>query len=129
MPKYGMNTDLKSILCHSNIFSTLNRPSFKKLNKHMYLTLSKLLFLTLLLSSAQAGTRVFLPQITGGYCDADNLELTQAFYKDRDQMFHTSLAKAVEDSNNCLSLKNRQQKALQSFFAAYGDYDGGSTGG
>jgi len=29
MPKYGMNSDLKSILCHSTIFSTLNRQSFK----------------------------------------------------------------------------------------------------
>jgi len=74
-------------------------------------------------------TRVFLPQITGGSCDADNLALTLAFYNDRGERFKTSLAKAEEDSNNCLSLKNRQQKALQSFFAAYRDNDGGSTGG
>ncbi len=63
--------------------------------------------------------RPFLPQITGGYCSAENLEQTLAFYNDRDEMFKIALAKAEEDSRNCLSLKNRQQKALQSFFAAY----------
>jgi hypothetical protein len=36
-------------------------------------------------------------------------------------MFKIALAKAEEDSRNCLSLKNRQQKALQKFFAAYRD--------
>jgi hypothetical protein len=65
--------------------------------------------------------RPFLPQITGGSCDAGNLERTMAFYKDRDDMFKIALAKAEEDSRNCLSLKNRQQKALQNFFAAYRD--------
>jgi alanyl aminopeptidase len=67
--------------------------------------------------------RPFLPQITGGSCDAGNLERTLAFYKDRDDMFKIALAKAEEDSRNCLSLKNRQQKALQNFFAAYRDED------
>ena len=62
-----------------------------------------------------------MPQNTGGYCDADNLALTTAFYSKRGEKFKTSLAKAEEDSRNCLSLKNRQKEALQSFFAAYSD--------
>jgi len=63
--------------------------------------------------------RPFLPQVTGGYCSADNLKQTLAFYQDRDEMFKVALDKAAEDSRNCLSLKKRQQKALQDFFAAY----------
>ena len=63
--------------------------------------------------------RPFLPQITGGYCSAETLEQTIAFYSDRDESFKISLAKAEEDSRNCLGLKNRQKEALQSFFAAY----------
>jgi alanyl aminopeptidase len=63
----------------------------------------------------------FLPQITGGFCDSDNMERTLAFYNDRDEVFKTALAKAEEDSLNCLSLKIRQQKALENFFAAYRD--------
>jgi len=70
---------------------------------------------------APDNSRPFLPQVTGGYCDADNLELTLAFYKDRGENFQTYLAKAEEDSRTCLGLKNRQQEALQNFFAAYGD--------
>ena len=65
--------------------------------------------------------RVFLPQLTGGSCNSDNLKRTLAFYKERGEMFKPSLAKAEEDSLNCLSLKNRQQEALKSFFGAYRD--------
>jgi hypothetical protein len=36
-------------------------------------------------------------------------------------MFKIALAKAEEDSRNCLRLKNRQQQAFRSFFAAYRD--------
>ena len=67
--------------------------------------------------------RPFLPQITGGSCNAENLERTLAFYKNRDKMFKIALAKAEEDSRNCLGLKNRQKDALQSFFAAYRDVE------
>jgi len=70
---------------------------------------------------APDNSRPFLPQVTGGYCDVDNLELTLAFYKDRGEKFQMSLAKAEEDSRTCLGLKNRQQEALQNFFAAYRD--------
>jgi hypothetical protein len=62
-----------------------------------------------------------LPLTTGGSCNADNLDLTLAFYKDRDEMFESALAKSEEDSRKCLSLKNREQKALQNFFASYRD--------
>jgi alanyl aminopeptidase len=64
-------------------------------------------------------SRVFLPQLTGASCDAKELERTLAFYKGRDEMFKTALAKAEEDTRNCLSLKDRQQQALASFFSAY----------
>ena len=75
------------------------------------------------LEKAPDNSRMFLPQVTGGSCDLDNLELTLAFYQDRDQMFKVSLAKAEEDARNCLSLKNRQQEALLSFFSNYRDKD------
>jgi alanyl aminopeptidase len=70
---------------------------------------------------APENSRYFMPQLTGSYCDADNLALTTAFYSKRDEKFKTSLAKAEEDSRNCLSLKNRQKEALKTFFAAYSD--------
>lgn len=73
------------------------------------------------LSRAPDIWRPFLPQLTGGYCTAENLELTLAFYSGRDKMFGPALAKAEEDSRNCLGLKERQQAALRAFFATYAD--------
>jgi alanyl aminopeptidase len=72
-------------------------------------------------AKAPDSSRVYLPQLTGSSCDAQNLDRTLAFYKDKDEMFKVSLAKAEEDTRKCLSLKNRQQEALLAFFSAYRD--------
>ena len=74
-------------------------------------------------AKAPDNSRVLLPQLTGASCDAQNLDRTLAFYRDKDEMFKVALAKAEEDTRNCLGLKDRQKDALMAFFSAYRDKD------
>lgn len=68
---------------------------------------------------APDNSRLILPELTGISCDEDNLDRSLAFYKDRGELFKASLDWAEEDTRNCLTLKNRQQEALFSFFSTY----------
>ena len=48
-------------------------------------------------------------------CDATDLEVTQAFYKERDPRFKANLDKAIETSRTCIKLKQRSYDAVEAY--------------
>lgn len=59
-----------------------------------------------------------VPQIVGGSaCSANNLEQLKAFFAERDEVYASSLAKAVESAEGCISRRNRHSEALAEFLA------------
>ncbi len=72
-----------------------------------------------LVGKAPESARSVLPQYTGSSCDRDNLERTLEFYRDKDALYATALAKAEEDTRRCIALKQRQQQALRDFLDSY----------
>lgn len=60
-----------------------------------------------------------LPQILGGGCSREDLEMLNAFFADRPAIYASSLAKAVETAEACISRKEQHADALAEFLAQY----------
>jgi alanyl aminopeptidase len=67
------------------------------------------------IAKAPANYKPFMPQVLGGTCDQQNLDLLTDFFADRDDIFAASLAKVIEASEACIARKNRHAEAFQQF--------------
>ncbi len=61
----------------------------------------------------------FMPQVIGGGCSEASLGRLQAFFADREPDYRTSLAKAVESAQGCISRRNKHAADLKVFLASY----------
>jgi len=71
------------------------------------------------IAKAPALYQPFMPQVLGGSCDQQNLDLLTDFFADRGDIFATSLAKVVEASEACIARKNRHAQAFSQFLEQY----------
>ena len=63
--------------------------------------------------------KLLMPQIVGGGCSDDSLDRLKAFFADRDPDYQTSLAKAVESAQGCVTRRNKHAADLKTFLASY----------
>ncbi len=61
----------------------------------------------------------FMPQVVGGGCSEASLGRLKAFFADRDPDYQTSLAKAEEAAQGCISRRNKHAADLRIFLANY----------
>ncbi len=60
-----------------------------------------------------------LPSTLAGRCNEKNLALMEAFFKDRDEMFKSSLDRQVESLRACIDSLNHNRSGLMEFLAQY----------
>jgi len=70
-------------------------------------------------AKAPAYYQAFMPQVLGGSCDQDSLDLLTGFFADRGDVYSASLAKTVEADEACIARKKRHSEALNQFLEPY----------
>ena len=63
--------------------------------------------------------RGYLPFMMSPGCQPQNVERLAAFFKGKGDIYQAALTKSLEGENNCLTLKQREQKSFNDFLAAY----------
>lgn len=61
----------------------------------------------------------YMPYMMSPNCQQQNVEKLAEFFRGKDEIYQAALAKSQEIENNCLALKQREQKAFNAFLAGY----------
>jgi len=72
-------------------------------------------------AKAPAYYQPVMPQVLGGSCDRENLDLLEEFFRDRDDAYATSLAKVIESDEACIARRTRHANAFEQFLKPYQD--------